>query len=172
MEKKPASYMNPYVAGIGLGLVLLGAFVVSGRGLGASGAIMRTVVKAEKIVSQEHVDANAYLSTYGGGERDPWDEWLVLETLGVLVGGLLSGAGARRIRWETHHGPRISRGKRLVFAAVGGGLFGYGARLARGCTSGIALTGGATLAVGSWITMLCIFAGAYGLAWFLRRLWI
>jgi hypothetical protein len=35
----------------------------------------------------------------------------------------------------------------------------------------VALTGGATLAVGSWITMLSIFAGAYALAWFVRRLW-
>ena len=32
------SYANPYVAGVGLGLVLLAAFVVMGRGLGASGA--------------------------------------------------------------------------------------------------------------------------------------
>ena len=31
-------YMNPYLAGIGLGLVLLAAFVLVGRGLGASGA--------------------------------------------------------------------------------------------------------------------------------------
>ncbi len=172
METKTAPYMNPYLAGIGLGLVLLAAFLVSGRGLGASGAIMRTVVKAEKVVAQEHVDSNAYLSTYGGGDRDPWDEWLVFETLGVLIGGLVSGARSRRVRAEINHGPRISKGRRLVFAAIGGGLFGYGARLARGCTSGVALTGGATLAVGSWITMLAIFAGAYSLAWFVRRLWI
>jgi hypothetical protein len=172
MEPKAAPYMNPYLAGIGLGLVLLAAFLVSGRGLGASGAIMRTVVQAEKTVAQEHVDANAYLASYGGGDRNPWDEWLVLETLGVLVGGLLSGAGGRRIRREINHGPRITPGRRLLFATIGGALFGYGARLARGCTSGVALTGGATLAVGSWITMLSIFAGAYALAWFVRRLWI
>lgn len=172
METKPAPYMNPYLAGIGLGLVLLAAFVISGRGLGASGAIMRTVVKAEKVVAQGHVDSNEYLSTYGGGDTDPWDEWLVLETLGVIIGGLISGAAGRRIRKEINHGPRISPARRLVFATAGGAFFGYGARLARGCTSGVALTGGATLAVGSWITMLCIFAGAYALAWALRRLWI
>lgn len=170
MQAKP--YLNSYLAGIGLGLVLLAAFVVSGRGLGASGAIMRTVVQAEKAVAPSHVDANPYLAAYGGGDRNPWDEWLVLETLGVLVGGLLSGAFGRRISREINHGPRITPRQRLGYAVLGGALFGYGARLARGCTSGIALTGGATLAVGSWATMLAIFAGAYGLAYFMRRLWI
>ena len=30
--------MNPYLAGLGLGLTLLAAFVLMGRGIGASGA--------------------------------------------------------------------------------------------------------------------------------------
>ena len=47
----------------------------------------------------------------------------------------------------------------------------YGARMARGCTSGQALSGGATLSAGSWALMMCIFGGAYALAYFLRRAW-
>ena len=54
---------------------------------------------------------------------------------------------------------------------VGGMLMGYGARLARGCTSSQALSGGALLSVGSWAFMFAVFAGGYGLAWFARRLW-
>ena len=172
-EKRSRSrYMNPYVAGVGLGLILLSAFVISGKGLGASGAMMRTVVQAEKVVSQEHVDNNYYLAQYGGGDRNPWRNWLVFEAIGVLVGGVISGAMAGRIRLEVNHGPRLTAGKRLLFATLGGALFGFGARLARGCTSGVALSGGATLAAGSWVTMMFIFAGAYSLAWFVRRLWI
>src|SRR5207253_6480376 len=34
---EPRAYADPYVAGAGLGLVLLASFVVAGRGLGASG---------------------------------------------------------------------------------------------------------------------------------------
>ena len=45
----------------------------------------------------------------------------------------------------------------------------YGARLARGCTSGQALSGGAVLAAGSWAFMFAVFGGAYGLAYFLRE---
>ena len=47
----------------------------------------------------------------------------------------------------------------------------YGARLARGCTSGQALSGGAVLSVGSFAFMFAIFASAYLLALPLRRLW-
>ena len=50
-------------------------------------------------------------------------------------------------------------------------LAGYGARLARGCTSGQALTGGALLSVGSWVFMMAVFAGGYLMAPFVRRQW-
>ncbi len=48
---------------------------------------------------------------------------------------------------------------------------GYGARLARGCTSGQALSGGAVLSVGSWAFMFAVFAGGYALAYFVRKAW-
>ena len=56
-------------------------------------------------------------------------------------------------------------------AFIGGGFMGYGARMARGCTSGQALSGGAVLSVGSWAFMFAVFAGAYALAYFVRKLW-
>ena len=48
---------------------------------------------------------------------------------------------------------------------------GFGARLARGCTSGQALSGGALLSVGAFVFMFAVFGGAYGLAYFLRKEW-
>ena len=68
-------------------------------------------------------------------------------------------------------GPRVSNKKRLILAFVGGSLMGYGAKLARGCTSGQGLTGGALLSVGGWAFMLAVFAGAYAFAYFVRRQW-
>ena len=48
---------------------------------------------------------------------------------------------------------------------------GFGAKMARGCTSGQALTGGTMLSVGGWAFMLAVFAGAYAFAYFVRRQW-
>ncbi len=48
---------------------------------------------------------------------------------------------------------------------------GFGAKLARGCTSGQALTGGALLGVGSWIFIVTAFAAAYLAAPLFRNEW-
>lgn len=72
---------------------------------------------------------------------------------------------------QTYHGPQISPRTRWAWAFAGGILMGYGARMARGCTSGQALSGGAVLSVGSWVFMFAVFIGGYGLAWFVRYLW-
>ena len=165
-------YMNPYLAGVGIGLALLTSLVLAGRGLGASGAIMRSVTAATKVVAPDHVDANAYLAQYGAGDSNPLAHYLVFMFVGVFFGGLFSGVLSGRFRREINHGPRITPRQRILFAIIGGVLFALGARLARGCTSGVALTGGATLAVGSWATMLTIFASAYLVAAIVRKLWV
>jgi len=170
MENK--KYWDPYLSGIGLGLTLLLAFVLVGRGLGASGAIMRLTVWLTSIVSQAHVDANAYLAKYAGTGINPFNNWLVYEIVGVIVGGFLSGMFAGRLKFKTEHGPNISDKGRWGLAFLGGILMGIGARLAYGCTSGQALTGGATLAVGSWAFMFSVFIGGYAMAYFVRKQWL
>ena len=165
-------YMNPYFAGVGLGLVLLAAFVVMGRGLGASGAFAALVATILHAVAPEHVMGNGYLAGYiGDGTSHPLKTWLVFEVIGVFVGALLSGLLARRVGLVTERGPRASVAARLGMALLGGGLMGFGAALARGCTSGQALTGGALLNLGSWAFMLMVFAGAYALAYVVRWQW-
>jgi hypothetical protein len=57
-------------------------------------------------------------------------------------------------------------------AIIGGILFGFGAQLARGCTSGAALSGMAVLSTAGFITMMAIFGAGYALAYFFRKLWI
>jgi uncharacterized protein len=170
---RPQPYWNPYLAGFGLGLVLLASFVIMGRGLGASGAFSSLVAGTVQTVAPDHAKSNNFYGEYlGDGTKNPLMDWLVFEVIGVFAGGLISGALAGRIRTEVERGPSISAGKRLIFAFAGGALMGIGAKLARGCTSGQALTGGALLNVGSWAAMMCIFAGAYALAYFVRRLWL
>ncbi len=166
-------YWNPYWAGFILGLVLLSAFVIMGRGLGASGAFSTAVATSVNAVAPEHAAGNAFYARYlGDGETSPLKDWLVFEVLGVLVGGFLSAGLASRLGFKVEKGSRISVRSRLLLALFGGALMGIGSKLALGCTSGQALSGGALLNVGSWAFMLCVFGGAYGLAWFLRREWI
>ncbi len=165
-------YWNPYIAGSGLGLVLLSAFVTMGRGLGASGAVNSLVAFVVNLVSPSAARANEFLSPYiGDGSTSPLEAWLVFEVIGVFAGALLSGLLARRVALGVEKGQRASAALRLSLAFAGGFVTAFGAALARGCTSGQALTGGSLLNLGSWAFMLSVFAGAYGLAYFVRGQW-
>lgn len=169
MKERP--YANPYLGGIVLGLVLFMAFMLTGAGLGASAAINRVQIAIVDLVAPSHVDNVAYFAQTAGGNKSALNDPSILMMLGTLLGGLISGLVAGRVKPELRRGPNISKGTRLVTALIGGILIGYGARLARGCSSGQALTGGAVLSVGSWAFMLAFFGGAYILAYFVRRLW-
>jgi uncharacterized membrane protein YedE/YeeE len=164
-------FTNPYLAGALLGVVLFLAYFLTGTGLGASGGMARVVAAGEDLVAPRHVDRVGHLVEMAGGETNPLDHWIVLVTLGTLAGGFLSALANRRLKVETQKGPRISTRLRWVYAFAGGGLMGFGARVARGCTSGQALSGGAVLSVGSWAFMFAVFAGGYALAYAFRRLW-
>jgi uncharacterized protein len=170
--RAPQPYVHPYLAGFGLGLVLLAAFVIMGRGLGASGAFSSAIASGVNAVAPAHAQGNAFYGEYiGDGSRSPLMDWLVFEVLGVFVGGFVSGILAGRFKPEIGKGPMVGKPARLAFAFIGGGILGFGSKLARGCMSGQALTGGALLNVGSWAAMMCIFAGAYAMAYFVRRQW-
>ncbi len=172
MSQRALPYMNPYLAGIGLGLVLLSAFVFMGRGLGASGAYSSLVAVGVETVAPEHARGNEFYRGYlENGAGHPFKSWLVFEVVGLIAGGFLSGALAGRLKKRIEKGPRASTRGRLILAFAGGGLMGVGAKLAGGCTSGQALTGGAMLNAGSWAFMMMVFAGAYALAYFVRRQW-
>lgn len=166
-----APYMNPYLAGVGLGLVLLASFVIMGRGLGATGAFSSFLAWIVQAVAPEHADAIAPYADYLG-EDHPLKSWLVFLVAGAFVGALVSGLMARRVYACVEKGPNISTGGRLLRAYVGGALAGIGAKIGLGCTSGQALTGGALLNAGSWMFMLMVFAGGYAAAWFVRKQWI
>ena len=170
MSAKP--YSNPYLAGFGLGLVLLSAFVIMGRGLGASGAFASGAAAVAAAAAPKSASANDYFARYLSASGSPRIDWLVVELIGVVIGGFVSALLAGRFRRTIEKGPRISGAARLRLAFTGGGVMGVGAVLARGCTSGQALTGGALLSVGSWIFIGAAFAAAYAAAPLLRKTWI
>jgi uncharacterized protein len=171
---RPAQpYLSPYLAGVGIGLVLLLAYVVMGRGLGASGAFSSVVTAAVSAAAPAHASASAYHARYAGpAGAGLLRDWLVLEVIGITFGALLSGLLAGRFKWgAVERGPNVGRSARLAYALAGGTIMGIGAKLARGCTSGQALTGGALLSVGSWTFVVAAFAAAFLVAPLVRRQW-
>lgn len=171
-EVKKTKYFNPYMGGVLLGLVLLAANFVSGRGLGASGAIKSVVVSTVNTVAPSHAENSAFYKNYNENHENPMKSWLVFQMMGVLVGGFLSGAFAKRLKFKVEHSPKISSKRRIIFAILGGMFFGFGSQLGRGCTSGSALSGMAVLSVGGFLTMAAIFGTAFMLAYFFRKNWI
>jgi uncharacterized membrane protein YedE/YeeE len=164
----PQPYANPYLSGVLLGLVLLASFIILGAGLGASGGIARIGASLSLCVSAPHTLDSRYFGAWGSR---PMNYYLVFMLAGTFVGGLFSALLANRFRLQIERGAASSKGRRLGYALVGGVIAGFASRLAQGCTSGQALSGGALLLTGSIVFMLCLFASGYATAWFVRRQW-
>ncbi|MBR9974162.1 MAG: YeeE/YedE family protein [Bacteroidetes bacterium] len=169
----PKPYMNPYLAGVLLGLLLIATIFITGRGLGASGAVKSATVAAVETVAPAHAAGTKYYAEYQAEHPDgPLKNWLVFEVIGVVIGAFLSGLLSGRLALKMEHGPNSTSRMRVAGALLGGLFFGLGAQLGRGCTSGAALSGMGVLSTGGIITMLAIFGGAYAFAYFFRKLWL
>lgn len=164
-------YANPYLAGVALGLVLLASFLIAGRGLGVIGAVRTLTGDVMRLLLPARIAANPFYADERTTTPFAIRYWIVFEVLGLLLGAVVSARIAGRVRLRVTRGGGVGDPARLALAMAGGGVMGCGAALARGCTSGLALTGGALLGVGSWVFMLALFAGGYLSAWFVRRQW-
>jgi uncharacterized protein len=166
-------YMNPYLAGFLLGLLLVATIYITGRGLGASGAVKSFTIEAVNSVAPDHAETATYFKEYSSThEGSPLKSWLVFEVIGVLIGAFISGLVSDRLNFKLERGPNIGSKVRILGAITGGLLFGFGAQLGRGCTSGAALSGMGVLSTGGILTMAAIFGGAYLFAYFFRKLWL
>ncbi len=170
---EPKKYMNPYLAGLLLGLLLTATIYITGRGLGASGAMKSVTVAAVETVAPSHTANTKFYTEYSEGHSgSPLMNWLVFEVVGVVIGAFLSGLIANRLDFKLERGPHSTTKIRIAGALIGGALWGFGSQLGRGCTSGAALSGMAVLSTGGILTMLAIFMGAYAFAYFFRKLWL
>jgi uncharacterized protein len=161
-------HLNPYLAGVLLGLVLLASFLTLGVGLGASAGIARMGAAAQSWVMPRHVAESTY---FGAWSPDPLRYYLVFMFVGTLLGGVVSAVTGRRVQPQLERGPTASVPLRAGLALAGGILAGFASRVASGCTSGQALTGGAMLATGSLLFLGAMFVSGYATAWFVRRQW-
>ena len=170
-NRQPYAYWNPYIAGVGIGIVIILSFVVTGRGLGAIGAFNGILASLVHAIAPEYALSNTVYSGYVSGIDHPLKDWVIIEIAGVCLGGLLSGIVSRRFKFEVIKGPRISNLSRLLLAFSGGLLMAFAAKFTRGCTSGLALSGGSVLSPGAWLFMISVFIGGYSIAFIMRKTW-
>ncbi len=168
---KALPYWNPYLMGFLLGLVLLATYAVAGRGLGATAAFSAVSAWLTHLVSPEHMQASLIHVRYWN-EGAPLMQWTVFLLLGAVLGAFASGWQGRRLSFSVERGRHTTDNRRLLLALMGGFIAAFGARIAKGCTSGQALTGGSMLNVGSLVFMVAVFAAAYSLAYFMRKEWL
>lgn len=171
LRRAPRPLWSPYLAGVLLGTVLLLSYLVAGRGLGATAAFSAVAAGLTGLVSTDAVQASA-VHTRFWNDGSPLANWTLVLIVGTAVGAFVSGWQGGRLGRRIERGPQIGDGGRLALAFLGGFVVAFGARIAKGCTSGQALSGGALLNAGSLVFMAAVFAGAYALAWFVRREWL
>ena len=169
MQQRPI--WNSHLAGAVLGLVLLMTFVLTGHGLGASGAPTAIAAVTSNVVAPATTEANSYLGWMVEGGNNPLNAWIVWEVLGVLLGALGAAWWSGHLRFRVEGPPRFSSPGRLALALSAGLISGFGARVSAGCTSGLGLSGSATLATAGFVFLIGFFVFGAVTAALTRRMW-
>ncbi len=170
--KNEKPYLNPYLGGIGIGTILFLSFFLIGKGLGGSGALTRLLAFSMDSVAPEFTSSLDYFSRYLTSTFHPLDNWLVYMMIGILAGGLVAGIRGKRMKTIMLKGDNTTNTRRVITAFSGGILVAWGARLAGGCTSGLALTGASVQAVAGWVFFMSVFASGLIVAYLIRREWL
>jgi uncharacterized membrane protein YedE/YeeE len=155
-------------AGLALGLVLLLTFIWTGHGLGATGATTRLSAWVGLGIAPTLTQANAYMGPLVQGGH-PLSSWISWQLLGVALGALISAYWAGRFRVQMDGALHIGRMRRTVRAVVGGVSAGFGARVAAGCTSGLGLSGAATLSIAAFVFLAVFFAAGLLITQWIRE---
>ncbi len=172
MENKRNKYMNSYVAGFLLGILIILAYYFAGEGLGSSGGYRDVAFKAINTVAPNYAQNNSFIAPHVADGNNPINTWLVFELLGVIFGAIISAAIFGRLKWTIGKAPHITNKKRLYLALLGGVLWGVGTQLGRGCTSGLVLSGMAVDSLSGYIGLIGIFGFGFIFAFFFKKLWI
>lgn len=167
---KQERFWSPYVTGTLLGLALLASFFLAGRGLGASGPFALIAAIGTNAAAPGYAGNLAYFTRYLDLPH-PLLDWGLFLLLGVFLGGLAGALAGRSFRLQFDKPDSMSVRSRFLTAFGGGMLIGFAARLARGCTSGVALTGGSQLALAGWVFVIAMFASGFLFAALFRRYW-
>ncbi len=171
------THWSPYIVGALLGILSWFTFATMYKALGVSTTPVRIVSGAQRELAPESAENNSYITKYAGTAQEPkpiieWQFALVLMLApGALIGAKLFNKDPNPKPehvpsiWSNRFGP--SRALRYTGAFIGGLILVYGARMAGGCTSGHALSGGMQLSISGWIFMFAFFAAGVPTAYLL-----
>lgn len=157
---------SPYAVGAGIGVLSWFSFLTARQPIGITGAFEHTAAGLGQQLAPHASGVNAYLARSDEVPKLDW-EWML--AAGVALGSWLSSRAsgdreAARVpeAWAARFG--TSPTVRDVGAFLGGALMMFGARVARGCTSGHAISGTQQLAASSWLFSPVMAAAAAGVA--------
>jgi uncharacterized protein len=161
---------SPYLVGALIGVLSMLTFYFSNKPLGASTAYARLAGMIGLAVAPKHTASLTYYQ-----KNKPAVDWEVMLVVGAVLGAFLAAWQGGEFTgewlppmWAARFGDH-SLGLRLGAALLGGVLMAFGARLAGGCTSGHGISGTLQLSVGSWIAVICFFAGGIATAMLMFR---
>jgi uncharacterized protein len=154
---------SPYVAGILLGIVGILAVWLSDSLLGASGAF-------ENVAGMigQGLKIPAFDNLYFNFIMPPGISWSLVLFIGTFFGGLIGAATSGTLLWGKKNGANSDEQwkrifgpqtwKRWFWGFIGAIILEYGAGIAGGCTSGLAISGGMLLAPAAFIFIGAMFA--------------
>lgn len=169
-NKQPKAFWSPLTAGFGLGLALMFMFLITGHGLGAIDFFVRLSALLSNMAMPVWTENSNFFFTFTS-DYNPLDKWISWEIAGVAFGALAGSLMSRRFRFKIERGQNIGVYARLALALGGGIITGFGAKLAHGCTSGLGLSGGATLAVAAFVFLIAFFVAGIVVSIITRRIW-
>ncbi len=169
---KRNKYINPYLGGVLIGLLIVAAYYFAGEGLGSSGGYRDVAIGMIDKVAPEYARQNAFVAPHVSGEEAPTHTWLVYELLGVIFGAIISGAIFGRLKFMVGKAPHLTHKSRLKYALIGGALWGVGTQLGRGCTSGLVLSGIGVNSLSGYIGLVGIFGFGFVFAYIFKKIWI
>lgn len=161
---------SPYVGGALLGLLSILALLFTDRLLGSSGAFENIGGFMMQLITPALAD-----NMYWNFIMPAGFSFGVMMLLGIFLGALVSALLSGTFKWRTisddqwiqTFGPsRWQRWAALFFGAI---LLEYGAGIAGGCTSGLAISGGVQLAPAAFLFMAGMFAAGIPTAMILYR---
>ena len=157
--------LNPYIAGVLVGILLVLSVIAADKYLGASTTFARGASVIEKTLGIDYSKFEYFTTKNGKYGPGSLPNWQLMYVIGIAIGAFITSilSGDFKVQsvpdmWKNKFGS--SSVKRGIVAFTGGAIGLIGARLAGGCPTGHGLSGLSQLAVSGYIALAFFVIGA------------